>query len=380
MSIIKVEVLKLLYVQPIRRIIMKICLLTVFLICTFLFGGCTVDSSGKSMESIAESSTETRALPSQKETSLTVKDQIGKSGESVNRSNDENSNEKVLINIYYQDEDGYLLPVTRRIKKQEAVARAAVTGLIDSSISREELEYFGLYPTLPADTVINGINIRDGIATIDFGEGIHQCASLSAERNMVASVVYTLTQFNTVDGVRIWIDGYEDRELKYGTDIKRVLTRQNTMINPYGEPIEGAEKIDVYMCKASNKGVILILPVSVQINDSEQENIPDAVIRILCGESRDKNLYSELPGNVGLLQSSLREGVLTLDFNKGIKDYGGSSREDIILKQILFSMSGIEGVNSIRILIDGEKAVLPEGTDLSVLLTAPRTINDLIKQ
>jgi germination protein M len=195
---------------------------------------------------------------------------------------------------------------------------------------------------------------------------------------MVASVVYTLTQFSTVDGVKIWIDGYEGRELKYGTDIKKVLTRQNIMINPYGEPIEGAGKIDVYMCKASEEGLVYILPVSVQIHDNEQENIPDTVMRILCDESQDKNLYSELPENAELHGSSLHEGVLTLDFGQEIKDYGGTSRENLILEQILFSMTGIEGVDRISILIEGEKAVLPEGTDLSGLLSAPQKINDVI--
>jgi germination protein M len=290
----------------------------------------------------------------------------------------------ILLKVYYQDRDGCLIPVTRRIKKQEAIARAAVTGLIDSSINREELQYFGLYPTIPEGTKIRGINIRDGVATIDFdGEFLNSISDI-AEKNMITSIVYTLTQFDTVEGVKIWVNGYSDKKLKYGTDITKVLTKNNIMINTQNKITGNYGKTDVYLCKKVNERFNYIIPVSIMIPNDEYDNplnVLATIFKSLQGinvQNEEKSFYSEIPSQAELLESSIKEGVLTLNFNEGIKGYGGSAKEEMFVDQILFSMGEIGGAKTIRMLINGKAAILPEGMEISGLLEIPRTINDVI--
>ena len=73
----------------------------------------------------------------------------------------------IPVTLYYQDIDGYLIPMTRWVDKQPGIARAALDGLTDSAITREELRYYGIYPVLPVNTEVLGINIKDGIAIVD---------------------------------------------------------------------------------------------------------------------------------------------------------------------------------------------------------------------
>jgi len=352
---------------------MKIFLFAVYMAAILLLNGCSGSIFNKDIDNDSKNSI-SEIEPEEKQESDTILIQpVSLPGVEAYDS--------ILIKVYYQDRDACLIPVTRRIKKQEAIARAAITGLIDSSINREELQYFGLYPTIPEGTVIRGINIRDGICTIDFNSGLLRCTDSSAEKNMVASIVYTLSQFDTIEGVKIWIDGYPDRKLKYGTDITEVLTKNDIMLNSQDELSDNFGKIDIYLYKKANERFNYILPVSILISESEYENPVSTVLKSLIGPSLDdkgKNLYSEIPKQVILLESSFNEGVLTLDFDEGIKGYGGSAREEMLVNQILFSMGEIENVKRIRMLINGKTAVLPEGMEISGLLEIPCTINDFM--
>jgi len=61
-----------------------------------------------------------------------------------------------------------------------------------------------------------------------------------------------------------------------------------------------------------------------------------------------------------VLGSRIEGNLLILDFNKEIKNYGGTAREEGILKQILYSMKQLKNIEKIRILIEGKKDHLPK--------------------
>jgi germination protein M len=292
--------------------------------------------------------------------------------------NPENT-ERLQITLYYQDRDGCVIPVTRKIVKQEGIARAAVGELIDSAINREEIEYFGLYPILPLGTEILGINIKEGIAVIDFNKKFLDYPDESAEKSIISSLVYTLTEFKTINGVKILVNGYHQDRLKFGTNVSGVLNRDNTLINSGSLNLkDGCRKVDVYLFKNLKTGNTYLIPVSVEYEKSEKDNKIDRIFELLAGEYADNYLYSEIPAGAELLSYNVKDSLLTLDFNDGLLEYGGRAREDGILKQILHSAKQIEGVQKVKILVNGDTANLPEGTDISNAVALPKTINNVI--
>lgn len=93
----------------------------------------------------------------------------------------------------------------REVPASKAVATAAMEALLEGPDSREKGA--GLTTTIPAGTTLNGVTIEDGTARVDLsGEFASGGGSLSMEAR-VAQVVYTLTQFRTVERVDFWIDG-----------------------------------------------------------------------------------------------------------------------------------------------------------------------------
>lgn len=282
------------------------------------------------------------------------------------------------VTVYYQDKDGCLVPMTRWILRQQGIARVAVSLCTDSAVTREELAYYGVFPVIPEHTEILGIDIRNGIATIDFSRQLLEYGSEIAERNIVASVIYTLTEFKTVDKVRILINGYTQGALKYGTDISGALGREDININTNTSLMNiGTGKVDVFMLKKANEGFTYLVPVSVPDTEFDGE-LPEILVKKLLDEEASGGIYSEMPRDVVLLDCSTNYDILTLNFSTSFVNYGGNTREEGVLKQLAYTVRQVEGIKVLRILVDGKKVELPEGTDISSGLKVPSTINDVM--
>src|SRR5660397_255121 len=69
-----------------------------------------------------------------------------------------------------------------------------------------EKEY-GLYTSIPANTAYLALDISKGIATVDLSQEYASGGGSLAMMMRLTQVVYTLTQFDTVSGVRFQLDG-----------------------------------------------------------------------------------------------------------------------------------------------------------------------------
>ena len=285
------------------------------------------------------------------------------------------------VTVYYQDEDGCLVPMTRWIQPQLGIARAAVSLAVDSPLTREETAYYGVYPVIPEGTGILGIDIRNGTAVIDFSRDLLNYGTAWSERNIIAAVVYTLTEFDTVDKVRILINGYPVGVLKYGTDLSEPLGREDMMINTEMvkvSPEPGKEKIDVYFMKRANEDFVYAVPVSLAVESGEADLEPDTLVRLLLGTVPGGGIYTEIPEGVYLRGSYVYDGTAYLDFSGEFINYGGTAREEAILKQITYTLRQCDGIRKIKITVDGRSVELPEGTYISAGLVIPATVNDVM--
>jgi germination protein M len=101
---------------------------------------------------------------------------------------------------------GEHLFVTERTQEfTQAVGRAALTALLAGPSSTERNA--GVGSTVPAGTKLLGLNIEDGIATVDLSGSYDDGGGSLSEGMRLAQVVYTITQFPTVQGVNFELDG-----------------------------------------------------------------------------------------------------------------------------------------------------------------------------
>ena len=98
-----------------------------------------------------------------------------------------------------------LVAVARTHEQTPGVATAAINALIAGPTRAERKS--GLTTAVPTGTRLLGISIKNGIATVDFTSEYQAGGGSLSMQMRLGQVVYTLTQFPTVKGVRFQLDG-----------------------------------------------------------------------------------------------------------------------------------------------------------------------------
>ena len=99
--------------------------------------------------------------------------------------------------------DAHLVPVLRTVPATRAVATAAVRELLAGPASDEQ----GLLTMIPAGSQLLGITIDGSVATVDLTGAFESGGGSASMFGRLAQLVYTATQFPTVDAVRLRLDG-----------------------------------------------------------------------------------------------------------------------------------------------------------------------------
>ena len=100
-----------------------------------------------------------------------------------------------------------LVPVLRAVPETKAVATAAMTALLAGPKGAELESRPAMVSAIPDGTRLLGVTVADGIATVDLSNEFESGGGSYSVQARLAQVVYTLTQFPTVDGVLFRIAG-----------------------------------------------------------------------------------------------------------------------------------------------------------------------------
>lgn len=94
---------------------------------------------------------------------------------------------------------------TRQIPATKAVASAAIKELLAGPTAEETA--YGLSTIIPENTELRGVTVKAGTATVDLSGEFDSGGGTLSMTMRLAQVVYTLTQFPTIDRVLFRIEG-----------------------------------------------------------------------------------------------------------------------------------------------------------------------------
>jgi germination protein M len=103
--------------------------------------------------------------------------------------------------------DGQLVPARRQVEETRAVGRAALNALFEGPTAEEAAASPPLTTNVPEGTILLGLDIADGLATVDLSREFESGGGSASMFGRLVQVVYTLTQFPTVDRVAFQLDG-----------------------------------------------------------------------------------------------------------------------------------------------------------------------------
>ena len=138
------------------------------------------------------------------------------------------------ITVYLLDGAGTAVAVKRNVATRE-VGSAAIQALIAGPTAGEASD--GLSSAFPSDSLLLGIRIGDGTATVDMSREFEAGGGSALILGRLAQLVYTLTGFPSVDRVQLLLDGRQvDTFSGEGVLVGEPLTRADfTGAVPVGE-------------------------------------------------------------------------------------------------------------------------------------------------
>jgi hypothetical protein len=211
--------------------------------------------------------------------------------------------------------NGKLFVTKRTVPATTGVGQAALDRMLTGPSAAEYAA--GLRSRIPAGTTVRGVRISAGIATVDLSSSFESAASPSAMPLRIAQVVYTLTQFPTVTGVRFAING-QGVTVVGGVPVQSPQTR--AMYSGYlpaitvRSPVIGARVTSPVT--VSGTADVFEATVSVRILDSAGHEIARTFTTASCGTgcrgdysvTVSYSVPRTQPGTIEVFESSAKDG------------------------------------------------------------------------
>lgn len=191
-----------------------------------------------------------------------------------------------FVDIYFVQGNGYATPVATAVPSSPNVATNAMLALIAGPSASQKSE--GLYSSVPVDTELLGLTIDDGIARVDLSGEFEAGGGSFSLSSRLAQVVYTLTQFSTVEAVEFWLEGapvtvFSDEGLVLDGPVDRVDVLAALPLTPtVGGAIDRWEQGDLPdIGRFSETRRVVLIPVDDVLNVRLAAGVDNEIIGML---------------------------------------------------------------------------------------------------
>ncbi len=275
---------------------------------------------------------------------------------------------------FYQDGEGYLIPVTRQIPKQDGIAKATLALMVKSSQNDMDAARMGLRTIIPEGTSFD-IDISGGKARVDMSKEALNCASMDEELLMVQGTAAALCCFDTVNEVEFLFDGQKRSKLTHGADVSGAFDAEcvnaEAVTTMAGASGTYADQVQLYFPSQTGR---MLVPVTRTVFSNA--DLTTALLELAKGPKSDSGLERPLPANCGVRSVKVQNGVATIDFSKAFLDVTQSSdggRQAV--QAILFTASQFPGVKKVAFTVEGEAFKLPEEATATFLNDAEEVMS-----
>lgn len=299
------------------------------------------------------------ALRGQQEASVRYEEPVSQ----VTVASDTTQDMKDVV-VYYQDGEGYLVPVTTQVNKQEGVAKAALNLLIQSGANDLTAARMGLKTTIPEGTEID-LDISGKKARVDLKGAAGKCADAEAESVMVTSVAQTLCGFDTVDEVSFLFDGQKRSKLTYGTQVSSAFSGGSVNLESVETMAGAGDKIaTVQLYFPSSSGRMLVPVTRTVYSDAD---VTTAMVELAKGPRADSGLEAPLPKGCAVKGVTMKNGVVTINFTREFMDAMDKDSSLQTLRSVMFTAAQFPGVKQVKIQVEGKEYTPPENTQTTFI-------------
>ena len=195
----------------------------------------------------------------------------------------------------------------------------------------------GFRPIIPSGTEILDVSLEDKILTINFSKELLDI-NKDYEERMIESLIYSLTSIDGINKVIIKVEGEVLTKLpNSGKNLPTMLDKSYGINKSYD--LVNTNNIDsytVYYVSNFNDNEYYV-PITKYVNAiNKQDKIKVIIDELSSSPIYEANLMSYLSSNVNLIDYSLDNKVLSLNFNDSILT---DNTNDKILEEVIYTIS-----------------------------------------
>ena len=240
--------------------------------------------------------------------------------------------------IYLLDSNNYIARTTIKGCDCDTIetAKDVTKGLIVDG-EKSNIIPNGFRPIIPSGTEILDISLEDKILNINFSKELLDI-NKDYEEKMIESLIYSLTSIDGIDKVIIKVEGEVLTKLpNSGKNLPTMLDKSYGINKSYD--LVSTNNIDsytVYYVSNFNDNEYYV-PITKYVNaTNKQDKIKVIIDELSTSPIYEANLMSYLNSNVNLIDYSLDNKVLSLNFNDSILN---DNTNDKILEEVIYTIS-----------------------------------------
>ncbi len=293
-------------------------------------------------------------LESSPEVDSLMEHQIGndEDEEAVLQGAGEDKEEEQFISLYFLNPSGaYLFPLSLSFP-QDATTKDLEQHLSSGPMRKEWGKSF-----IPSGLTIKGIDVVGQRALVNIKTGSTFEFQQYEEELMVKGLVYTLTSLDSVSRVEFLLEGEEPVEPFVLLAQQNLFTRDGLELNPL-EPVDSDDQVSLLWF--SNQDALYMVPVSLPLEEVP-EHTPDLALLLINalieGPGDSFNLLGSFPEGTEVLSLKIVNQTIEVDFNRSFMAnfHGGTAQEWAILNSLVLTLTEIDGIEKVQVLVEGRK-------------------------
>src|SRR5690625_2713841 len=294
-------------------------------------------------------------------------DQNDKDETSGENQEEPEAKETIASELYVMDVNGMVVSQTLELPAPESqeVAKQALEHLVVEGPVTSLLPN-GFNAVLPQGTEVLGLDLQeDGTVVVDFSEEFKNYEEEN-ETKILESLTYTLTEFESVDRVKLMINGEPQDEMPVGkTPISEGYSKANgiNLLDSDTSDLINSRAVTMYF-PAEHNDTRYYVPITKHILSDEESPYQEIVQTLIEGPGYNTNVLQVFNSDTMLIdEPELDNGVLRLVFNQGIlKDPEKAVLSDEVMETIVRTLSEQSAVEAVDIQVeDVDKLVNENG-------------------
>ncbi len=258
-----------------------------------------------------------------------------------------------VFSVYYKNADGDSLVMEEHKTSDLPGDRDKTVEYLIGELSKSPRTE-GLINVLPDGTRLLGVSFLGRTATVNLSKEYYQNTDVD-ELLARYAIVSTLGEIDGVDNVSILIEGEPLVSATSGAEVGRI-SKTDVVYSPLDKVQDAVDTLRLYFPDTDGQ---YLVPEEREIEMQSSLSTERLILSELMKGPDSKNLTQAVPADIKVISAETKDGVCFVNMSGDVveKISPGTTSTTLFLYSIVNSLTELETIDSVQLLIDGKTGV-----------------------